>query len=111
MPLTLQRTRKSAQYFTQVITPDIGIDMMVIPGGEFLMGSPENEEERRSSEGPQHLVQVPAFFMGRYPVTQAQWRAVANLTQQKRKLDAELSQFKGDDLPVERVSWFDAVEF
>ena len=105
MPLTLQRTRKSAQYFTQFITPDIGIDMMVIPGGEFLMGSPENEE------GPQHLVQVPEFCMGRYPVTQAQWRAIANLTRQKRKLDAEPSRFKGDGLPVENVSWFDAVEF
>ena len=111
MALILQRTPKTAQYFTQVITPDVGIDMMYIPGRAFLMGSPEDEEERRASEGPQHLVQVPDFLMGRYPVTQAQWRVVANLPQQKRKLDAEPSHFKGDDLPVESVSWFDAVEF
>jgi formylglycine-generating enzyme required for sulfatase activity len=49
--------------------------------------------------------------MGRYPVTQVQWRFVAGLEQVNRQLDADPSRFKGDHRPVERVSWDNAVEF
>jgi formylglycine-generating enzyme required for sulfatase activity len=91
---------------------DLSLEMVSIPGGTFLMGSPETEPGRQNREGPQHEVTVPEFFMGRYSVTQAQWRFVAeNLPQVKRKLDADPSRFKGEDLPVEQVSWEDAVEF
>ena len=75
------------------------------------MGSPENEPERQEREGPQHEVTVPSFFLGRYPVTQSQWRAVAAMPQVKRELNPEPSNFKGDNLPVERVSWYESVEF
>jgi formylglycine-generating enzyme required for sulfatase activity len=85
--------------------------MMLIPAGSFLMGSPEDELERLDSEGPQHEVSVPQFFMAKYPVTQAQWRFVANLPQVNRELKSEPSNFKGDDHPVEQVSWHEAVEF
>ena len=51
------------------------------------------------------------FYMGRYPITQAQWHFVAKLPQVERKLEPALSRFKGDTRPVEWVSWFDAVEF
>ncbi|HZF39339.1 MAG TPA: formylglycine-generating enzyme family protein, partial [Blastocatellia bacterium] len=77
------------------------IEMIYVPGGSFLMGSPENEPGRRSSEGPQHHVTVPSFYIGKYEVTQAQWRAVISGNQ---------SYFEGDDLP-EYVSWNDAKEF
>jgi formylglycine-generating enzyme required for sulfatase activity len=77
-----------------------------IRGGSFDMGSNERESEK-----PVHRVTVRDFFMGKYPVTQAQWRAVAKLKQQQRKLDPDPSHFKGDDRPVEQVSWDDAVEF
>ncbi|MBT9310863.1 formylglycine-generating enzyme family protein [Leptothoe kymatousa TAU-MAC 1615] len=96
-------------------TEDLGngamLDMVHIPARDFLMGSPENEAEREDSEGPRHRVQVPAFYMGKYPVTQAQWQAVAKLQQVKVELKLAPSRFKGNDLPVERVSWFEAVEF
>lgn len=85
--------------------------MMRIPGGTFLMGSPEDEPERRRNEGPQHKVTVSAFFMAKYPVTQAQWRVVANLPRINLDLNPDPSQFKGDNRPVEQVNWYDAMEF
>jgi formylglycine-generating enzyme required for sulfatase activity len=112
MPLLLQRHPKTAKYFTQDIRNGVSIDMVQIPGGIFEMGSPETEEGHQSRESPQHPVTLPTFFMGKYPVTQAQWRSVvSSTTQVKRKIDPEPSNFEGDDLPVEQVSWLDAEEF
>jgi len=90
---------------------DTQLEMVAIPGGTFIMGSPENEEGRYSDESPQHFVTVQPFFMGKYQVTQAQWRFVAQLPQVNRDLEQDPSHFKGDNRPVERVSWYDAVEF
>ena len=87
------------------------LEMVAIPGGSFLMGSPETEAERYEDEGPQHEVTVAPFFLGKYPVTQAQWRFVATLPQVERELDTDPSHFKGENRPVECVSWEDAVEF
>jgi formylglycine-generating enzyme required for sulfatase activity len=111
MPLTLQRSRYQAQHFTQNIIEGVGIDMVLIPGSSFQMGASEQEEDFYEDETPQHPVTVPSFCMGRYPVTQAQWAAVATLPQIKRHLDPQPSNFPGDDLPVEQVSWLDAEEF
>jgi formylglycine-generating enzyme required for sulfatase activity len=100
---------------TKCFAEDLGngvqLEMTLIPAGEFLMGSPEDEPERGENESPQHRVSVPQFFLGTYPVTQAQWRAVANLPQYERDLKPNPSDFSGDNRPVERVYWFDAVEF
>ena len=98
------------------IVEDLGngikLEMVEIPPGKFLMGSPEDELERRSDEGPQHEVNISAFLMGRYPITQGQWKAIVdNVPKIKRDLKSNPSRFKGDDRPVERVSWYDAVEF
>ncbi|MBD2261106.1 formylglycine-generating enzyme family protein [Pseudanabaena sp. FACHB-2040] len=109
--LILQREDRQAQYFIEQLGEGVGLDMILVPGGSFLMGSPENEPERSDSEGPQHKVNVPSFFTGRYPVTQAQWRLVAALPQVKQELNPDPSNFKGDLLPVEQVSWYDAAEF
>ncbi len=84
---------------------------MKIPAGSFIMGAPEIEEGSRGPEQPQHEVRVPSFSMGKYPVTQAQWKAVAALPKVERDLEIDPSKFKGDRRPVERVSWYDAVEF
>lgn len=85
--------------------------MMQIPAGRFVMGAPEEEEESEDNERPQHEVSVPGFFMGRYPVTQAQWRSVAGYKQEELELKPDPSEFKGDNRPVENVSWDEAVEF
>ncbi|MBC5795439.1 SUMF1/EgtB/PvdO family nonheme iron enzyme [Sphaerospermopsis sp. LEGE 00249] len=85
------------------------LEMVEIPGGTFLMGSPNGEGDDR--EKPQHQVAVRPFYMGKYPVTQAQWEKVARLPRVKIDLNPKPSHFKGANLPVERVSWHDAQEF
>ena len=90
---------------------ELNIEMVGIPGGSFEMGSPENEPKRHKSESPQHTVTAKPFFMSKYPVTQEQWRFVAQLPQVNRELKPDPSEFKGDKRPVEYVSWYDAVEF
>ena len=114
MALTLRRTAATTRYYTEPlegIGEAIPLQMLLIPEGTFMMGSPEDELDREEREGPQHEVSVPPFFMGRYPITQAQWRVVASLSQVNRELNSEPSNFKGDNLPVEQVSWYEAVEF
>jgi formylglycine-generating enzyme required for sulfatase activity len=98
---------------------EIELEMIAIPGGTFLMGSPKQvtyqylrvECEQHQHEHPQHEVTLAPFLMGRYPVTQAQWRAVASLPLVERELDPAPSHFKGDSRPVEQVMWYEAVEF
>ncbi len=105
----IERETKQAQYFTEDLGEDIALEMVFIPGGTFMMGSPKGEGY--DSEKPQHEVTIQPFFMGKYPVTQAQWKAVAKLPKVKRDLEPDPSYLKGDNLPVEQVSWYDAVEF
>ncbi|MEC4813785.1 MAG: SUMF1/EgtB/PvdO family nonheme iron enzyme [Scytonema sp. PMC 1069.18] len=107
----VKREQHQAQYFIENLPNGVSLEMVSIPGGTFLMGAPEGEEGSSSSERPQHEVTVRPFFMGKYPITQAQWRAVANLPQINRELDPDPSRFKGDDRPVERIYWYEAVEF
>ena len=107
----IQRITKNANYFGEDLGNGVILEMVSIPGGTFKMGSPENEEGYDSSQSPQHQVTVPPFFMGKYPVTQQQWRVVAALPKDKIDLKSDPSYFKGDNLPVECVSWNDAQEF
>jgi formylglycine-generating enzyme required for sulfatase activity len=109
--IVINRTQKKAQYYVEDLGNGITLDMVLIPGDSFMMGSPEDELERRDSESPQHSVNLQQFCMGKYPVTQAQWKAVAALPQVNIELKADPSEFKGDQRPVEQVSWYHAVEF
>jgi formylglycine-generating enzyme required for sulfatase activity len=111
MPLILQSEPCTVQYFTEELENGIGLDMVQILGGTFSMGSPDGELEREDDEGPQHPVNLPDFFMAKYPVTQAQWEIVASWKQIDRNLTPNPSNFKGPDKPVEQVSWLDAIEF
>jgi formylglycine-generating enzyme required for sulfatase activity len=101
---------KKVKGFTEIIH-GVPLDMILIPSGSFMMGASEQEELSRDQERPIHQVKVSQFFMGRYPVTQAQWKAVASLPQERRELKLNPSYFKGDKKPVESVSWYDAMEF
>ena len=109
--LLISRYRRTGKHFIEYLSDQIRLDMVLIPGGKFLMGAPEDELESSDDERPQHQVTVPSFAMGRYPVTQAQWRIVANWTQVERSLNPDPSEFKGDNRPVEQVNWEDAGEF
>jgi hypothetical protein len=88
----------------KVITNSIGIKLVQIPAGEFLMGSPDSATEKFEEEKPQHRVRITLpFYLGATPVTQGQYRAVTG---------ANPSHFMGsDDLPVEQVSWEHAQAF
>ena len=96
----------------------IQLEMVMIPSGSFMMGSPEKEDGSDDDEHPQHQVTIKAFCLGKYQVTQAQWKAVAAFPQVNKELKLDPSRFKGDGStsltnhrPVEQVSWEDAVEF
>jgi formylglycine-generating enzyme required for sulfatase activity len=122
------RRKGQGQYFVEDIN-GVALEMVEIPGGTFMMGTSDGEAQKVEAEydrhwsyktfanqwvsrqRPQHKVSVPTFYMGKYEVTQAQWRAVARLPKVNRDLETDPSKFKGDNLPVENVSWGDAVEF
>jgi formylglycine-generating enzyme required for sulfatase activity len=112
--LNLHRYRRTNKSYTEDLGSGVKLTLMLIPDGEFLMSTSEDEAESSDRERPQHLVRIShtsQFLMGRYPVTQAQWRVVAGYDQITKNLDPDPSGFKGDNHPVERVSWEDAQEF
>ncbi|NEQ82154.1 MAG: formylglycine-generating enzyme family protein [Moorea sp. SIO2I5] len=108
---TIKEESKQADYFTQDLGNGVDLDMVSIPEGSFLMGSPETEKGTHDRERPQHKVTIQPFFLGKYLVTQAQWRAVAKLPKVNRDLNPDPSYFPGDNRPVEQVNWYDAMEF
>jgi len=122
------RRKGQARYYVEDIN-GVGLEMVEIPGGSFTMGSPDSIHPDGSSPGaldwhneqPAHRLKVPAFYLGKYEVTQAQWSAVAKLPKINRDMKSRMrynddfppfpAMFKGDKLPVESVYWEDAMEF
>ncbi len=108
----IKKQRRQATAIVENLGNGIELEMVKIPPGKFMMGSPEDELERYDGESPQHEVNVSAFLIGRYPITQAQWKAVVtNVPKIQRDLNPDPSYFKENNRPVEGVSWQDAVEF
>ncbi|KZL49379.1 serine/threonine protein kinase [Nodularia spumigena CENA596] len=105
----VNRDFPTAKFFAEKLSQTVTLEMVSIPGGSFMMGSPEFEGD--ADERPQHEVILKPFFMGKYPITQAQWKAVAALPQVKQPLNPYPSKFKGHNRPVENVSWYEAIEF
>ena len=97
----ITQTRYTANQFTENPGNGIALDMVLIPAGSFQMGSPHNYGN--PDEHPRHFVTIKAFMMGKFLITQEQWKAIM------KKLPP--CRFKGEDLPVERVSWEDAQKF
>ncbi len=144
------RRRGQARYYAEDVN-GVALEMTEISGGTFLMGTTDagadqvkREYERSRTpahdggrgytaedaskqsrwEVPQHTVSMPTFYMGKFEVTQAQWRVVSHLPKVKKDLVGDPSnfkfgdrfdslpvRFKGDSLPVTQVSWEDAIEF
>jgi formylglycine-generating enzyme required for sulfatase activity len=101
---------------TQQLTEELGngvtLEMVVIPGGTFLMGSPKSKAKSASAnDEPQHSVTVQPFLIGKYPITKAQWKEVASLPEVRQNLKLRPSRYGGQSHPVTEVSWYDAVEF
>lgn len=77
----------------------IGMEFVLIPAGTFQMGCDKNFERCYDWDVPQHKVEITkAFYLGKYPVTQKEWVAV---------MGDNPSKFKGEDNPVENISWDD----
>ncbi len=106
-----QRKPGTANYFSEDLGNGIVLDMVQIPGGSFLMGAAKGEEGASPDEYPQHSVTVPEFWMGKFAVTQAQWRAIADLPKVKTDLEPDPAYFPGANRPIEQVSWDEAIEF
>jgi eukaryotic-like serine/threonine-protein kinase len=107
MPLYLKFLTKNinVKIIKLSLPQNLNIEMVEIPAGSFLMGSSENESEKRENETPQHKVNLQSFYLGKFPVTQAQWHAVMN------DLPQISESFRGDDLPVVNVWLEKAIEF
>jgi formylglycine-generating enzyme required for sulfatase activity len=97
---------KRVRRFVENLGNGCDLVMVLIPDGGFQMGS-----DRYRWERPIHAVNVPSFYLGQFPVTQAQWRAVVRLPKVTIGLGEHCSAFEGDNLPVESVSWAEATEF
>ncbi|GET42512.1 formylglycine-generating enzyme family protein [Microseira wollei] len=108
----ISRIPSSARFFPEDLGNGVILDMVSIPGGTFLMGSPKTGSVPSVREDPQHQVTVQPFFMGKYPVTIAQWKAVAALPEINMPLNPNPSGYdKEVNLPVHAVSWNCAIEF
>ena len=100
----IETTKEIKKNFTEKLFNDIALEMIYIPAGTFLMGSPDNDSQAYKDEKPQHQVTITQpFYIGKYPITQEQYEAI---------MGNNPSYFKnGGKYPVEYVSWNDAQEF
>jgi formylglycine-generating enzyme required for sulfatase activity len=103
------RHQSQNQCFTEELGKGVKLDLMIIPGGEFQMGSVEQKPPPR--ESPVHSVNIQPILMGEYPITKAQWKEVARMEQVSRHLKLTPSRLGGAQHPVVQVSWYEAVEF
>ena len=99
----IKNSKPPLPIITKTLPGDINLEMVQIPGGQFMMGSPDSDPDATSDEKPQHQVKLKGFAIGKYPVTQEQYQAIMGNNQ---------SLFQDNSKnPVERVSWNDAQEF
>ena len=86
----------------EMLPSRVSFEMIYVEGGNFLMGN--QEKDAFDHEIPVHKVTLPGFYIGKYPVTQAIWKVVMGK-------ENNPSEFRGDDLPIETISWNDTQEF
>ncbi len=116
----IKKEKRQAEGIVEKLAEGVELELMEIPGGTFMMGTEDKEIERLVKkfgwdgfrrEKPPHRVTVSSFYMGRYPITQAQWQAIAATAKIDIDLETNPSRFIGDELPVESVKWYQATEF
>lgn len=100
-------SQEKAPILEKELSFDLGggveLELVLIPAGEFLMGSPDADSSAAGDEKPQHRVRITKpFYLGKYVVTQEQWQAVMGVNP---------SYFKGPKRPVDTVTWDDCQEF
>ncbi|MEQ9022853.1 MAG: SUMF1/EgtB/PvdO family nonheme iron enzyme, partial [Pseudomonadales bacterium] len=95
-----QAARHAGICFTEELTLGVNLDLIWIPGGSFLMGATPDEMGHSPDETPQHRVTVNGFWMGKFLVTQAQWRAIADLPFIHDELESIPACYQGSDRPV-----------
>jgi formylglycine-generating enzyme required for sulfatase activity len=117
----VERKAGQAQYYEEDLGHGVKLEMVKVPAGAFMMGTSDSEVNSivanytKTSiyakedalkyvgwETPQHQVTLSSFYIGKYEVTQEQWEII---------MGKNSSNFKGSKLPVEQVSWNEAVEF
>jgi formylglycine-generating enzyme required for sulfatase activity len=108
---TLNSDSGQALCFSEALDRFVSLEIVSIPAGSFKMGSPPDEFERDANEQIQENVSIAAFWIGKFPITQAEWRVVSGLAQVNRPLNPEPANFAGENRPVEQVTWNDAIEF
>ena len=91
------------------ITNSIGMKLVLIPKGTFMMGSPESEQGRKQDETQHEVTISKDYYLGVYEVTQAQYEKV--MGKNRSHFQGAIVGNENADLPVENVSWHDAVEF
>ena len=99
LPIHAQDKKDTPKNFTN----SLGMKFVWIPPGNFVMGSPKEEKERKANETQHKVTLTKGFYMGMYTVTQEQYETL---------MGKNPSHFKGEkNLPVEMVSWDDCQEF
>jgi formylglycine-generating enzyme required for sulfatase activity len=91
------------------ITNSIGMKLVLIPKGTFMMGSPKSEEERQDDETQHEVTIGKDYYLGVYEVTQAQYEKV--MGKNPSYFQGAIVGNENADLPVDNVSWDDVVEF
>ncbi|WP_309740686.1 formylglycine-generating enzyme family protein [Chamaesiphon sp. OTE_20_metabat_361] len=93
----IDRQPRSAQCLIESLGGSLTLELVLIPSGTFMMGDARHHQD----EQPIHPVAIPSFYMGKYPITQAQYRSVMDGSNLETALD----------YPIENISWHDAREF
>ena len=103
--ITKEPTKKESSGKEEVtdLGKDVKLEMILIPAGKFVMGSPESEKGRSKGETQHEVTFTKAFYMGKYEVTQEQWESVMG--------NNPSIKIKGARLPVTNVSWNDCQDF
>ncbi|MBL8813051.1 MAG: formylglycine-generating enzyme family protein [Planctomycetaceae bacterium] len=100
-------SNEHAESAPKIVTNSIGIELVLIPAGTFVMGSPKSDSLRGDNETEHQVTLSNPFYMGRTEVTQRQWKEVMGTEPWKGVIRERVD----DDYPALHVSWSDAVEF